>query len=116
MPNLINFVNTGTLTVFLLIVIAVLLVAYITSRFKVAGANEALIRSGRIGGGSAELRVVRGGAIIVLPLFHKLGRLKLTARQINVNLADAVSRQGIKVAVQGVATFKIGRASCRERV
>src|SRR6266545_2508087 len=108
MPNLINFVNTGTLTVFLLIVIAVLLVAYITSRFKVAGANEALIRSGRIGGGSAELRVVRGGAIIVLPLFHKLGRLKLTARQINVNLADAVSRQGIKVAVQGVATFKIG--------
>src|SRR6266540_246741 len=108
MPDLFNFVNTGTLTVFLLIVIAVLLVAYITSRFKVAGANEALIRSGRIGGGSAELRVVRGGAIIVLPLFHKLGRLKLTARQINVNLADAVSRQGIKVAVQGVATFKIG--------
>src|SRR6266540_1315403 len=108
MPDLFNFVNTGTLTVFLLIVIAVLLVAYITSRFKVAGANEALIRSGRIGGGSAELRVVRGGAIIVLPLFHKLGRLKLTARHINVNLADAVSRQGIKVAVQGVATFKIG--------
>ena len=33
---------------------------------------------------------------------------KLTARQINVSLADAVSRQGIKVAVQGVATFKIG--------
>src|SRR6266540_2217623 len=108
MPDLFNFVNTGTLTVFLLIVIAVLLVAYITSRFKVAGANEALIRRGRIGGGSAELRVVRGGAIIVLPLFHKLGRLKLTARHINVNLADAVSRQGIKVAVQGVATFKIG--------
>ena len=45
---------------------------------------------------------------MVLPLFHKIGRLKLTARQINVNLADAVTRQGIKVAVQGVATFKIG--------
>ena len=44
----------------------------------------------------------------MLPLFHKIGKLKLTARQINVNLADAVSRQGIKVAVQGVATFKIG--------
>ena len=44
----------------------------------------------------------------MLPLFHKVGRLKLTARQINVSLADAVTRQGIKVAVQGVATFKIG--------
>ena len=44
----------------------------------------------------------------MLPLFHRVGKLKLTARQINVNLADAVSRQGIKVAVQGVATFKIG--------
>jgi flotillin len=51
---------------------------------------------------------VRGGGVIVLPLIHKVGKLKLTARQINVNLADAVTRQGIKVAVQGVATFKIG--------
>ncbi len=46
--------------------------------------------------------------MIVLPLVNKVGKLKLTARQINVNLADAVTRQGIKVAVQGVATFKIG--------
>ena len=52
--------------------------------------------------------MVRGGAVLVYPLFNKAGKLKLTARQINVNLADAVSRQGIKVAVQGVATFKIG--------
>ncbi len=52
--------------------------------------------------------MVRGGGVIVLPLVHKVGKLKLTARQINVNLADAVTRQGIKVAVQGVATFKIG--------
>ena len=51
---------------------------------------------------------MRGGGVIVLPLVHKVGKLKLTARQINVNLADAVTRQGIKVAVQGVATFKIG--------
>ena len=51
---------------------------------------------------------MRGGGVIVLPLFHKVGKLKLTARQINVAPADAVTRQGIKVAVQGVATFKIG--------
>ena len=50
-----------------------------------------------------------GGGTFVLPLIHKVGRLKLTARQIAVALPDAVTSQGIKVAVQGVATFKIGR-------
>ena len=111
MGDLFNFVGGGTFVVFLAIIIIVLLVAYLSSRYKVAGANEALIRSGRatpLGGGEAGLKVVRGQGIVVLPLFHKIGKLKLTARQINVNLADAVSRQGIKVAVQGVATFKIG--------
>jgi flotillin len=110
-PDLLDFVGGGTIAVFLAIIIVVLLVAYLGSRYKVAGANEALIRSGRatpLGSGDAGLKVVRGQGIVVLPLFHKIGRLKLTARQINVNLADAVSRQGIKVAVQGVATFKIG--------
>ncbi|HET7704397.1 MAG TPA: SPFH domain-containing protein [Candidatus Limnocylindrales bacterium] len=103
--------DTSVIVVFVAIVIVALLFAYLGSRYKVAGANEALIRSGRatpLGGGEAGLKVVRGQGIVVLPLFHKIGRLKLTARQINVNLADAVSRQGIKVAVQGVATFKIG--------
>ena len=108
--GLFNF-DGGVLVVFVAIVIVALLFAYLGSRYKVAGANEALIRSGRatpLGGGEAGLKVVRGQGIVVLPLFHKIGKLKLTARQINVNLADAVSRQGIKVAVQGVATFKIG--------
>ena len=103
--------DTSVLVVFVAIIIVALLFAYLGSRYKVAGANEALIRSGRatpLGGGEAGLKVVRGQGIVVLPLFHKIGKLKLTARQINVNLADAVSRQGIKVAVQGVATFKIG--------
>jgi flotillin len=106
-----DFINQGTVVVFAAIAIIALVVAYIGSRYKVAGANEALIRSGRAApgaGAAVGLKVVRGGGVIVLPLFHKLGKLKLTARQINVNLADAVTRQGIKVAVQGVATFKIG--------
>ena len=112
MGDLINFVGGGTFVVFVAIIIIVLLVAYLSSRYKVAGANEALIRSGRAtpvggepGGG---LKVVVGGGIVVLPLFHRINKLKLTARQINVQLSDAVTRQGIKVAVQGVATFKIG--------
>jgi flotillin len=111
LPDIIGFIGAGVIPIFLIIVIVVLIVSYIGSRYKVAGANEALVISGqrdRSPEGHKNLKVVRGGGAIVLPLVHKVGKLKLTARQINVNLADAVTRQGIKVAVQGVATFKIG--------
>jgi len=111
LDGLFDFVGGPTFVVFLAIIILVLLLAYIGSRYKVAKANEALIISGRrerSATGEQRLKVVRGQGTIVLPLLHRVGTLKLTARQINVNLADAVSRQGIKVAVQGVATFKIG--------
>ncbi len=106
-----EFIGGGVIPIFAIIVIVVLIISYIGSRYKVAGANEALVVSGqrdRSPDGRKNLKVVRGGGVIVLPLVHKVGKLKLTARQINVNLADAVTRQGIKVAVQGVATFKIG--------
>ena len=112
MPDgLLDFVGEGVLPIFAIVIVAGLIVAYIGSRYKVAGANEALVVSGqrdRATDGRRELKVVRGGGVIVFPLVNKVGRLKLTARQINVNLSDAVTRQGIKVAVQGVATFKIG--------
>jgi flotillin len=55
------------------------------------------------------VKVVVGGGTFIRPLLDRVGKLKLTARQINVQLADAVTSQGIKVQVQGVATFKIGR-------
>ena len=111
MPDFFNLIGGGVFAIFLIIVIIVLIVSYIGSRYKVAGANEALIVSGQRDkgpDGRKNLKVVRGGGVIVLPLLHKVGKLKLTARQINVALSDAVTRQGIKVAVQGVATFKVG--------
>ncbi len=111
MPDIFDWIGGGVLPIFLVIIVVVLIVSYIGSRYKVAGANEALIVSGqrdRGPDGRKNLKVVRGGGVIVLPLVHKVGKLKLTARQINVALSDAVTRQGIKVAVQGVATFKVG--------
>jgi len=101
--------DAGVVAVIIPIVIIALLFAYATSRVKVAGANEALVRTGGVWGGApTQLKVVRAGRVIVLPLVHKLGRVNLSARQINVTLSDAVTKQGIKVAVQGVATVKIG--------
>jgi flotillin len=104
------------------VIVGILILAFVASRYKVAGANEAIIVAGSRGAkvhdergqpvshsGDKGVKVVVGGGTIVMPLLNRVGRLKLTARQINVQLSDAVTSQGIKVQVQGVATFKIGR-------
>ena len=104
------------------VVILILLIAFVASRYHVAGANEALIVAGSRGAkvrdergqavsakGDKGVKVVVGGGTFVMPLVNRVGRMKLTARQIGVQLTDAVTSQGIKVQVQGVATFKIGR-------
>src|SRR5882672_7000426 len=117
-----SFVTTSPFLVVTLVVIVILILAFVASRYKVAGANEAIIVAGARGAkvrdehgkvastpGDKGVKVVVGGGTIVMPLLNRIGRLKLTARQINVSLSDAVTSQGIKVQVQGVATFKIGR-------
>ena len=104
------------------VIILILLIAFVASRYHVAGANEALIVAGSRGAkvrdergqvashpGDKGVKVVVGGGTFIRPLLDRVGKLKLTARQINVQLSDAVTSQGIKVQVQGVATFKIGR-------
>jgi flotillin len=104
------------------VIILLLLIAFVASRYHVAGANEALIVAGSRGAkvrdergqmaaspGDKGVKVVVGGGTFVRPLLDRVGRMKLTARQISVQLTDAVTSQGIKVQVQGVATFKIGR-------
>ena len=47
MPDLFDFVGSGVLPAFRVIVIVVLIVSYVGSRYKVAGANEALVVSGQ---------------------------------------------------------------------
>ena len=117
-----DFVSSNPFLGVAAIVILLLLVAFVASRYHVAGANEALIIAGSRGAnvrdergqavsarGDKGVKVVVGGGTFIMPLINRVGKLKLTARQIGVQLTDAVTSQGIKVQVQGVATFKIGR-------
>lgn len=118
-----DFVGTAPLLIVVAVVVLALLASFAASRYQVAGANEALIVAGSRGskvrdeagapaaapGSDRGIRVVVGGGTFVMPLIHKAGKLKLVARQIPVSLPDAVTSQGLKVKVEGVATFKIGR-------
>ena len=119
---MLGLTGVGPLLVFGTVIIVALLVFCAASRYRVAYAKEALIVAGSRGAkvrdekgqlmvtaGDKGVKVVVGGGTFVMPLIHRVGRLKLTVRQIDVVLGDAVTSQGIKVKVQGVATFKIGR-------
>jgi flotillin len=103
-----------------LVVLVLLIVLLITSRYKVAGPNQAFIITGRKGKAvlnpetgqlSTDLsgqKVVLGGGVFVIPFVQKQATLDLSSRRISVQIRGAVSGQGIKLNVEGVAIVKVG--------
>jgi len=123
-----------TLTVTQLILatlaVLVLLALFAAQRYRVAGANEALVISGARGSKVRDekgdlvtihdqgVKVVVGAGTFVWPLINKVGRLQLTARQVEIGLAHenaAVTKQGVGVLITGQAMFKIAREPERLR-
>src|SRR3989475_13296422 len=115
-----DFVTSTPFLVVTGVVILILLIAFVSSRYHVAGANEALIVAGSRGAkvrdergqvvaspGDKGVKVVVGGGTFVRPLLDRVGKLKLTARQISVQLAGAGTSQGIKGQGQGLGTVQI---------
>jgi flotillin len=98
--------NEVPLVVIALIVVAISLVAFAASRYKVAKPNEALIIAGsrRSAGG---IKVVVGGGAIVYPLVNVAKRISLEVQSIPMGLAGAVTTQGVPVAVEGIVNVKI---------
>ncbi|MGI8792974.1 MAG: flotillin family protein [Acidimicrobiales bacterium] len=108
--------------VFLIVLAALLfsVAALVASRFRVAGPNEAFIVTGRKGRAvtnpetgriSTDLsgqKVVMGASTFVLPVVQKLAILDLSSRQIAISVGSAVSAQGIKCSLEGVAIVKVG--------
>ncbi|GAA2182718.1 flotillin family protein [Brooklawnia cerclae] len=103
-----------------LVVLIVLIGLLIASRYKVAGPNEAFLVTGRkgkevrnpeTGQVSADLsgqKVVMGGGVFVIPFVQRLFVLDLSSRRIMVQIRGAVSGQGIKLNLEGVAIVKVG--------
>lgn len=87
-------------------IIVVLLILGILSRYRVAKPNEALIVSGRKGSTGSPQRVVTGGAF-VWPIVQTYSVLDLSARRISVSVRGAVSKQGIRLNVDGVAVVRV---------
>ncbi len=108
---------TGVGGIVLLLILVVWLIA---SRYKVARPNEAYIITGQKGKAvtnpetglvSTDLsgqKVIMGGGVFVIPLIQRLHVLDLSSRRIMVTIRNAVSGQGIKLNVDGVAIVKVG--------
>jgi flotillin len=114
-------VNTAVLIPVLgFIGLFVLLLLLVTSRYKVAGPNQAFIVTGRKGKAvlnpetgalTTDLsgqKVILGGGTFVIPFVQKLATMDLSSRRISVQIRGAVSGQGIKLNVEGVAIVKVG--------
>lgn len=101
------------------VVLLILIVGFVLSRIKVAGPNEAFIITGRKGravraaDGSTVTdlsgqKVVMGASVFVIPVVQRLHQLDLSSRRIHVAIAGAVSKQGIRCDLEGVAIVKVG--------
>src|SRR5689334_22438400 len=101
------------------VVLAFLLVLLVMSRLRVASPDEAFIITGRKGRAvsgsagalSADLsgqKVVLGASVFVMPVVQKLYALDLSSRRIQVRIQGAVSAQGIRCDLEGIAIVKVG--------
>jgi flotillin len=104
-----------------LVALLVVIGLTIASRYRVAGPNEAFIVTGRKGNKqvknpetgeiSTDLsgqKVVMGGGAFVVPFVQRLHILDLSSRRIMVQIRGAVSGQGVKLNLDGVAIVKVG--------
>lgn len=113
-------VSSGLIAVLGLVLLVVLTGLIIASRYRVAGPNEAYIVTGRkgkevknpeTGEMSTDLsgqKVVMGGGVFVVPFVQRLHILDLSSRRIMVQIRGAVSGQGVKLNLDGVAIVKVG--------
>ncbi len=113
-------IPVGLISVLGLVVLVLLVGLIIASRYRVAGPNEAFIVTGRrgkevrnpeTGEMSTDLsgqKVVMGGGIFVVPFVQRLHILDLSSRRIMIQIRAAVSGQGVKLNLDGVAIVKVG--------
>ena len=105
------FGSPAALAVAGLVVLFIVIVLTVVTRYKVAGPNEAFIITGQKGKNSSDLsgqKVVTGGGVFVIPFVQQLHVLDLSSRRISVQIRGAVSKQGIKLNLDGIAIVKVG--------
>ena len=112
--------NSVVIAIIGIALVLVLAVAIVVRRYRVAGPDEAYIITGQKGKSvidpgtgrtsvdASGQRIVMGAGVFVLPFVQKLHVMSLASRRIPVAIGGAVSAQGIKCSLEGVAIVKVG--------
>ncbi|MEM1359111.1 MAG: SPFH domain-containing protein [Bacteroidota bacterium] len=90
-----------------IVLIVVLFILFLVSRYKRCPSDKILVVYGKTGGG-ASAKCYAGGAAFVWPVIQDYRYLDLTPLSIDVNLKDALSKQNIRVNVPSQFTVGIG--------
>ncbi len=99
-----------------LVFLVIAFLAYIASRFKKVGPNQALIVSGRIHSYFDPVtkqrlrrgfRIVKGGGTVVIPVLERVDILSLELLTLDVLVSKAYTKEGVPVTVEGVAQIKV---------
>jgi len=78
--------------------------------FYICGPNEVLVFSGgssQLQGKTVGYRIVKGGSSLRVPLLEQVDRMDITNITVDVAVANAYTKGGIPLTVQGVANLKI---------
>lgn len=96
------------LLVVVLIVVAIIVAILSRSWYRTAGADEALIITGKARRGQASrIGVVSGGGVFVNPFTQRSAKLSLRSRSIEIK-PTAQAASGVTVDVEGIALVKVG--------
>ena len=89
-----------------LIVILLIALLWISSRYKRCPSDRVLVIYGRVGGQGQSARCLHGGGALVWPVIQGYAFLDLTPLPIEIKLQGALSQQNIRVNTP--ATFTVG--------
>lgn len=97
-----------------LVLVAVIVVAIVVSRYKIARPDEAIIVTGS-GGGKRSAddklpgvqKVVQGGGVFVMPFVQQAHSISLSSRRLGMTI-EAISSNNIWLRLEAVALVKVG--------
>lgn len=98
------FGNTVVIAVVAIVLALALALWAVSSRYRIAKADEAIVVTGRKGG----QRIVIAGGVFVLPFVERADVLGLHSRSLSLRITEAVSSNNIPLDLGAVATVKIG--------
>ena len=108
--------DLALLAIVIPIVVFVLLIMLIASRYRTVAPDEAMIITGSALGGKNVLtdesgrrvKIVRGGGAFIMPIVQQREQLSLLSHKLDVTTPEVYTAEGVPVMTDGVAVIKVG--------